>query len=209
MEATLLFCTCTVRVAGNPLHTVTNKLASVPEIRVLKHLHGEDAVLDIRPVYHYDPTSTDPRGRPDVHAPDLDPVGPWSDEAERQRLSQEYEGAGGAMDETAGLVAKLFGPFAELPKRLAQIGIDPRIEARRLRAEAEKQAKLLEQLAAEQAAFDDEDEVKAFDAEFDTDENEGTVEAAAPAQAKEPKRRGRPRKTDTASEGSKLADAFV
>lgn len=200
----MLFSTCTVRIAGSPLHTITKKLVSVPEIRVLKQIHGPDSVLDIRPLYRYDPTSHDPKGRPGVAVPDGDPCGEWSDERERERLAAEYEGAGGPLDETGGLIAKLFGAFGALPKRLADIGIDHKAEARRMREEADRMAAAIEAMPDD---LPEEDEIAEFEEEFDADEDKGAVEAetAAPA-AEAPKRKpGRPSAADKAA---RAAEAF-
>lgn len=40
---------CQVRHAGNMLHTIPKKDVTDPEIMILKHLHGGDAVVDIKP----------------------------------------------------------------------------------------------------------------------------------------------------------------
>jgi hypothetical protein len=184
---------------------VTNKLVTVPEIRVLKFLHGEDAVLDIRPLYTYDARSSDPKGKPGVVIEGVEPCGEWMDERERERLIVEYEGASGPMDETSGTVARLFGPFSPLPKRLADIGINPREEARRLRAAAEEAARRLEEQAGEQETFG-ESEIDAFDEEFDADNEETRALETAPPVTPTPKKRGRPAKGKSASES--LADAF-
>ena len=106
------FCTASVRVGGSPSHVVTNKLVSVPEIRLLQAIHGEDAVVDIVPLENRAVTS----------------------EAERERLRLAYEPKN--VEEQAGVVNRVFGPMGALPQTLTQIGLDPKAEARALRDKA-------------------------------------------------------------------------
>lgn len=106
------FCTVSVRLGGSPAHIVTNKRVSVPEIRLLQYIHGEDAVTDVIPIENVSMTS----------------------DAERERLKQAYEPA--QVEEQRNIVAKVFGPMGPLPQRLIDIGIDPHAQAAEMKARA-------------------------------------------------------------------------
>jgi hypothetical protein len=112
------FCTVSVAIRGSANHVVTNKEVTVPEIKVLQHLHGgNDTVRDIRPLRFEKEFSHD---------------------EERQRLRNLYERGNGNGDEVHGLIGRLFGPFGKLPTTLAAIGYDPRQLAAAKRAAAEQ-----------------------------------------------------------------------
>lgn len=150
------FCSVTVRLGASLLHTVTNKIVSVPEIQVLKHIHGHDAVVDIVP---YGRGAIDPESRQFV----ADAL--YSHEEERERLRVTYE-LNNNNEEALGLVGKLFGLMGPLPERLRDINIDPRAEAKRVRAEADSLAQKMELLGdeideKEQAEDDDFDKLAA------------------------------------------------
>jgi len=148
------FCEVTVRLGGSLVHTVPKKIVSVPEIKVLQVIHGSDAVVDIRPFG---------RGYINVenHKFVADAKSPFDHAQERARLETIYE-ANNLDDEGQGLISRLFGPFAPLPERLSDIGIDPHRDAAELRAKADAAAKALEGLGEEIAAVES-DEDKAFD----------------------------------------------
>lgn len=40
---------CQVRHAGNMLHTIPKYNVTAPEVLILRNIHGEDAVVDIKP----------------------------------------------------------------------------------------------------------------------------------------------------------------
>lgn len=107
------FCSVSVRLGGSPSHIVAGKVVSVPEIRLLQTLHGEDAVTDILPVENRAVTSDE----------------------ERERLRQFYEPA--QVEEQRNIVNKVFGPMGPLPQRLIDIGIDPRAQAADMKAKAQ------------------------------------------------------------------------
>lgn len=112
------FCSVSVALRGSANHVVTNKEVTVPEIKILQHLHGGvDAVRDIRPL----------RFEPD-----------FKHDEERQRLRQLYERGNGNGDEVHGLVGRMFGSFGKLPTTLAAIGYDPRDLAKQKREAAEQ-----------------------------------------------------------------------
>lgn len=106
------FCSVSVRLGGRPDHVVANKVVSVPEIKLLQYIHGEDAVTDIIPTENRNVTSAD----------------------ERERLKQAYEPA--QVEEQRNIVARVFGPMGPLPQRLIDIGIDPQAQAAEMRAKA-------------------------------------------------------------------------
>ncbi|HNQ99466.1 MAG TPA: hypothetical protein PKN52_05665 [Trueperaceae bacterium] len=107
---------CSVRLAGEMLQVVTGKIVTVPEIAVLRDVHGADAVLDIRPA---DPVERD-------------------DATERERLRKRYDNP---TPDSQPRVDRLFGPaFQPLPKTLREIGLDPASQAAVLRAQAEAAA---------------------------------------------------------------------
>jgi hypothetical protein len=100
-------CDVTVRLAGSVQHTVPKTGVTPGEIVLLKHIHGGDSVVDIRP------TGKIKR----------------SDHAEWDRLAASYDQAAAmpAPGETrVPLMERLFGASAirKLPKTLKEIGLD-------------------------------------------------------------------------------------
>lgn len=98
---------CTVRLAGSVQHTVPKANVSPGEILLLKHIHGADAVVDIRPA-----------GK-----------AKHSVEAEWDRLASIYD-AQSALSSQPGeqkisLMERLFGGAGarRLPKTLKEIGL--------------------------------------------------------------------------------------
>jgi hypothetical protein len=104
---------CSVRLAGSMQHVTTNKRVTVSEIAVLRRVHGDDAVMDVRPAG-------------DVAR---------SDTEERERLRKTYDNA---TPDAEPLVDRLFGALGKLPTSLAQVGIDPKAQAESLRRQAEQ-----------------------------------------------------------------------
>lgn len=85
---------CKVRLAGNVQNEVPKIEVTAAEIIVLRHLHGEDAVVDIKP------TTMDKR----------------SHEEERDRLSRLYTAV---TKDGVPVVEQLFGPsHRDLPIRV-------------------------------------------------------------------------------------------
>lgn len=94
---------CTVRLGGSLQHTVRKHNITVPEIVVLKAIHGDDAVVEMVL---------------------LDKIAKRSNAAELARLSQVYEPMG-EKDVNKGLLRSLFpGHAPALPRTLSEIGID-------------------------------------------------------------------------------------
>lgn len=118
------YATVTVRLGGSLLHVVTNKLVSVPEIVILRQIHGNDAVLDIKPAAA--PEIFDEAGG------EID----YSDEFERERLVRTYEAF--APEEMHGLVERMFPPMHALPSTLRHIGHDSKKIAGKMREDAER-----------------------------------------------------------------------
>lgn len=132
-----------VMLGGDRNHVVTNKgPLSVAEIAVLKAIHGADSVHDVRLYQH--PADADPLETPTM--PEL-----------REQLRLRYQNALPAGNDP--IVDKLFGPMGALPTTLADIGIDARSEAAKLRAQA-----AVAQAAA--AQLESHDETSGEDADF-------------------------------------------
>lgn len=99
-------CDVTVRLGGSVQHTVPKSEVTPAEILLLKHIHGGDSVIDIRPA------GKDKR----QHA------------AEWDRLSRLYDGAADANapgQAKVSLMERLFGGAAirKLPATLKDIGL--------------------------------------------------------------------------------------
>lgn len=97
----------TVRIAGSVLHTVPKRDLTPAEIVVLRSIHGDDAVVNIRP------TKND-RNR--GHAAEFDRLAGLYD---RSSSLQATPG-----EEQASLLARLFpGAMKKLPTTLEEIGL--------------------------------------------------------------------------------------
>lgn len=133
---------CSVKLGDSTQHVVTNKRVTVPEIAILRRLHGESAVTDIRP-----------------YTENGKPVGALrTDGEERERLAQRYNGRA----DTGNLVEILFGPMGALPKTLRDVGIDPATAAAEMRRKAEEMAKAAANLVDEDdVPLDEDDDVDA------------------------------------------------
>lgn len=149
---------CSVALADSPQHIVTNKLVTIAEIAVLKRVHGESAVRDIRPPADKAMRDTD-----------------RTDPEERERLRMIYDTA---TPDAEPIVDRLFGPMAPLPTSLRNIGIDPQAAAEEMRRQAEAMAAAAATLAGEDDAPAVEDEDDFFE------EPESVVEAKAAANKK-------------------------
>ena len=60
------FCTCSIRIDGDMRTVVPRDIfcpVSYPEIDVLRHIHGEDAVLDVKPFISVEQTTKDEKFR--------------------------------------------------------------------------------------------------------------------------------------------------
>lgn len=96
-----------LRLGGSVQHTVPKDDVTPGEILILRHIHGEDAVIDIRP------TKLDKNRR---------------QEAEWERLSVLYDRSGSIMstpgEEHRSIMAVLFpGALRKLPTTLEEIGL--------------------------------------------------------------------------------------
>lgn len=91
---------CLVALSGDITYTVVKPDVTVPEIALLKAIHGADAVRDIKPTF------MDKR--------------PHS--VERERLTYEYGAARDHKDEP--LISKIFPGLAPLPVTFRDIGLD-------------------------------------------------------------------------------------
>lgn len=100
-------CNLTVRLGGSQLNTVPKLNATPAEILILRALHGDDAVVDIRP------TKVDKKIR---------------QEEEWARLSRDYDGGSifttAPGEESKSVMANLFpGAMKKLPTTLDEIGL--------------------------------------------------------------------------------------
>lgn len=87
-------CTCTVAIGGDPGMTVTKERVTVPELMVLRAIHGDDAVRNIEVT-----------GDIDVSSPE-----------ERERLMSVYVNPVGVVKDTVGAAGVL-------PKSIDETGI--------------------------------------------------------------------------------------
>ncbi len=117
------FCTCTVRHAGDMTMEVPNKVVSVPEIDILRFLHGKDAVLNI--------VAVQTPQRKDIDDPDGPPILGYGDDTEHEAYLRSTYG-NKAVDEVYGKVIR------KLPTTLQEIGINPQLEAENKREAALK-----------------------------------------------------------------------
>lgn len=129
---------CSVRLGDSSQHIVPNKPVTVPEIAVLRAIHGGAAVTDMRP-YVLD-------GKPQTR--DI------TDPEERERLARKYQ-----RGDDGVTIDKLFGAMGALPKTLRDIGIDPQAAAAELRRKAEEMSASAARLAdEEETPAEDEDD---------------------------------------------------
>lgn len=126
-----------VRVGGSQNHVVTNKLVTVPEIALLRAIHGNSDVFNLRP------------------GPDVED---FSEDMERERLHAVYERSNIA--DQKGLMERLFGVNGRLPVTLRDIGIDATAAAKQAKADAAaakaRADAMEEQAAAEEAGAEGE-----------------------------------------------------
>ena len=94
---------CKVRLGGSVMHEVPKDEVTAAEVTILRYIHGDDAVLEIKPVGDID----------------------RSDVAELDRLRETYgqTGDGDVISPRKDIVSKLFGigATAALPKALPGI----------------------------------------------------------------------------------------
>ena len=87
-----------VRLAGSLLHEVYKERLTAPEVMLLRTIHGQDAVVDLKFV-------------------DEQNYGPTENEAERDRLRLIYDDVSPGQEVRASKVEALFGPpHRELPQ---------------------------------------------------------------------------------------------
>lgn len=100
-------CNVTVRNGGSLLHTVPRLNVTPAEILILQRIHGEDAVVDIRP------TRVDKTIRPEIL---------WDQLVRRYERNTAFAPRPG--DERKSLMAELFpGAVKKLPATLDEIGL--------------------------------------------------------------------------------------
>lgn len=138
-----------VQLGGKQAHVQSKKTVTIPEIAVLRAVHGPSSVTVVGKASEPAQTRT----------PDDRRI-PRTVTEERERLRRHYQGTD--VDTIFG------GPLAPLPTTLRQIGVDPGAEAARLREQAaqhalaasaleEEDAGAPDEAAAEASIFDDED----------------------------------------------------
>lgn len=111
----------TVRIAGSTQHVQTGKVVTIPEIAVLRHVHGTDAVSIT--------------GKAPAATTKVDGMSerPRTDADERERLRKIYDRP---TPDSEPITDKLFGPLAKLPTRLSDVGVDAASQAKELAAQA-------------------------------------------------------------------------
>lgn len=121
----------TVRLGGSLLNTVPKIAVTPAEVLVLQHLHGADAVVDVRPISEAeiaeDYTVEDGYKNPGT----LLRRARSRSEQEFARLAAEYDPSAGGMaaapganDEASSIMSRLFpGALKKLPTTFAEIGI--------------------------------------------------------------------------------------
>jgi hypothetical protein len=143
---------CSVRLGDSANHIVPNKQVTIPEIAVLKKVHGDAAVRDIRP-------QVDKATKKPLIKLDKDSGAVWTDAQERERLILRYQ----VGDGKEGInIDKLFGALGALPRTLREIGIDPQAAADELRRQAEEMSQSAARLADEEDDAPAEDEEAFF-----------------------------------------------
>lgn len=99
-------CNCTVRHGGSLLHTIPMTGVTPAEILILRRIHGEDAVVDIRPIRMA-------KTRQEVE---------WARLAEKYDRASSFTSAPG--EENQPLMARMFpGAVHRLPVSLKEIGL--------------------------------------------------------------------------------------
>jgi hypothetical protein len=118
-EAQMLQYLATVRLGDSNDHIVTNKVVTIPEIAILRRVHGGDSAVMVTGRVA-EPATTEGR--------------PRTDGQERERLRLIYDAA---TSDQEPMVDRIFGgSMTPLPTRLSQIGIDPAAQADALRRQA-------------------------------------------------------------------------
>lgn len=136
--------TCTVKIGASQNHVVAKKVVSVPEIAVLKYVHGDEAVSDIT-VFKLPELKSEPEKAHLYHT--------WSPATERERLALAYPAAS---EDKKPPVIELYGPVGALPMTLAEIGISPASAAAEKRRRAEQLAREAAELESQvEASIDD------------------------------------------------------
>lgn len=117
--------TCKVRHGGSLHNEVLKNNVTAPEIRLLQHIHGHDAILDIYEMGDAVSVVQERDGDDTivmVNKADADgaETKPWTDRLERMRLARQYAKANNLMadDYDYSRVNAVFGPAGALPKEI-------------------------------------------------------------------------------------------
>ena len=133
----------TLRLGGSQLHTVPKTGVTPAEILVLQRIHGNDSVVDVRPV-KFD------KNRSHMN--------------EFERLANLYDGAASAAapgDDAGSIMGTLFpGAMKKLPRTLKEIGMGGMVAPAAEEAEPEPETEVGAEV--EQDDPDDEAEVDPF-----------------------------------------------
>lgn len=115
-----------VMLAEQLYQQINGKIVTIPEVSILTHLHGKNAVLNVQPL----PKDWQPENEREKRMVKGD------QNEERERLRAEY----GINRKTGVLVAdEVFpGAIAKLPDTLAEIGMDPSTLAANMREKAKQ-----------------------------------------------------------------------
>lgn len=157
---------CKLRLHGNVVNEVMKENISAPEIVIMRKLHGDDAVVEIKYAY---------TGKIDAGA-------------ERRRLSERYNGGLKAIDKTMN-VLRLFGEDYQ-PLLNAVKGIklpDPGKLIKKSEMKAARTAAAVERASAQDDNMNkiDEDDIDDED-DFDDDFEDDDLEEIDTAPAKKP-----------------------
>lgn len=142
---TMKFYSGTLLLAGSQLNQVPIKCAPAPEIIMLKHLHGNDAVKDLRPA----PKGQEPHFPADVlDENNLTKDHGWSNKATRAYLRHRYA-AKGSIGDGLDKINRFFGnDMVPLPTEL-DIEVDDAAEKQREMERARLEAKVRAEVIAE------------------------------------------------------------
>lgn len=151
--------TCSVKLGDSNNNIVPDKVVTVPEIAVLRAIHGAAAVFAIRPAAETVKAKGKTETRPMVKTTEDGDA--WTDDMERERLTRRYQKGEG---NSSVNIDQLFGgPLAPLPKTLRAIGVDPVAEAAKFREQAEAALAAAKALDGDVAPEPEEDEDAFFE----------------------------------------------
>lgn len=136
---------CDLMVNGEIHMQLNNKLVTIPELAILRHIHGKDAVYNIRPTPKTLTQAVRDKDNKETGETREIPWAPMNDHEkrmvksdqneERDRLRKQY----GRDRATQQIIADIVfpGAIARLPDTLEEIGMSPKDMAANMRAKAQ------------------------------------------------------------------------